>query len=69
MSKLILEAFSKIPKRFIDDKTVWQDFGPDVLYIANPKYPPMVYSSEYRRWRYVKFNPGKFRLTTYRTAV
>ncbi|MFA5186869.1 MAG: hypothetical protein WC551_10355 [Patescibacteria group bacterium] len=55
MSKLILEALSKMPKRFIDDDTIYTPFGPDMVFIANPKYRPMVYTIEKRRWRYVEF--------------
>ena len=44
MSKLLLEALSKIPKKFIDDKTRYcLGCNNKTVFIANPKYAPMCY--------------------------
>lgn len=57
--KLLLEAFSKIPKRFIDDKTDWITMGENYedgqIIIVNPKYAPIRFMGKYRRWRKIKF--------------
>ncbi len=55
MSKLLLEALSRIPKRFIDDQTNYIQWGEGSVFIANPKYAPMVYKAKTGRWGFVKF--------------
>jgi|24BtaG_2_1085350.scaffolds.fasta_scaffold00334_11 hypothetical protein len=56
--KLLLEAFSKIPTRFIDAETDWITMGDNYeegkIFIANPKYAPMVYKGYDRRWKKIK---------------
>jgi len=55
MSKLYYEALSKIPKRFIDDKTrctEWKEGK--TLIIANSKYAPMKF--ENGKWKFIRGN-------------
>lgn len=53
MSKLYYEALSKIPKRFIDDETQ-HCVGIDnkSVFIANPKYAPMIYKKN--NWQRIR---------------
>lgn len=55
INKLFYEALSRIPKRFIDDKTVhivWFWKEEKTVYITNPKYEPMMYAKG--KWHYLK---------------
>jgi hypothetical protein len=48
--KLFFEALSKIPKRFIDGETTALDYSFERVFLANPKFPPMVYKLETHKW-------------------
>lgn len=54
--KLMYEALSKIPKRFIDEDTThidWQWNDELTIIIANPKYAPMCYKKG--RWHKIAY--------------
>ena len=50
INKLYYEALSKIPKRFIDEETACAEFQ-DHIIIVNPKFAPMIYRFNDRRWK------------------
>lgn len=49
-SKLYYEALRCLPERFIDDETRSTQCDEDAIIAANPKYPPMVYKRQTRKW-------------------
>lgn len=56
------EALSKIPKRFIDGETVhttsnFCSIGE--VWLANPKYAPMIYDENKRKWRKLQVTISK----------
>lgn len=54
-TKLYYEALSKIPQRFIDDETKCCTMSGDRVFMANPKYAPIMYIKG--RWQFIKPTP------------
>lgn len=61
--KLYYEALSKIPPEFIDDKTYCCTFGSNSVMLANPKYPPMQYCANDRKWKQIELKLGAWKIT------
>ena len=60
MSKLYFEAMKKLPKKFIDDGTRAIELLNGRVFIANNKYPVMIYDREQRKFIKYVIQPDPF---------
>lgn len=51
--KLMYEALKSLPDKFIDDKTRHCSLD-GAVYVANPKYAPIIYKAKTKKWGKVK---------------
>jgi len=58
---LYYEALRVLPKSFIDDETRATAWSADMIIAANPKYAPIEYTRQAKKWVKIDYNVGKFK--------